>query len=200
MKDSVTKITLGIGCVVTGLTLTTTCFLTVDAFLTYVKGDQSAAFVGEANAEPIVPRVIASRQVAADAIPDRTGAVSNSSTIVVARRPVSPERPKPPYVPELRQESATRAEPLVPLTPDPVSTGATVEPGAGRQDQAMAANGQQIAADISTATSTAEPARCDEGSLAGAICREAVRWNTCHPDGWNKTPECVVQQFDVWMQ
>jgi hypothetical protein len=42
-----------------------------------------------------------------------------------------------------------------------------------------------------------EQAQCSqEGFWRREICKEAARWNHCHPDKWNKVPECVVQEFD----
>jgi hypothetical protein len=42
-----------------------------------------------------------------------------------------------------------------------------------------------------------EQAQCSqEGFWNREICKEEVRWNHCHPDKWNKVPECAVQKFD----
>jgi hypothetical protein len=39
-----------------------------------------------------------------------------------------------------------------------------------------------------------EQAACaNAGWVRGAFCREAARWSHCHPDKWDKAPECMVQ-------
>jgi len=33
------------------------------------------------------------------------------------------------------------------------------------------------------------------GVLLNDVCREAARWNHCHPDHWDTARECAVQRF-----
>jgi hypothetical protein len=200
MKDSATNITLGIGCVITALTLSTTCFLTVNAVLAYVGGDQSGVSWGEANAEPIVSAALSSRKPAAVALPETVTAVAKPE-VSDSGRPVS--RVIPPstaFIPEPRQESAPPAESAFVWIADSTSSVATPELPARRQDPPRVADVEATTEVSAVALTSVELQRCGDDSFAGAICREAVRWNSCHPDGWNKTPECAVQQFEVFMQ
>lgn len=197
MKDSATNITLGIGCVVTAITLSTTCFLTVNAVLAYVGGDQPRVSWDEATAEPIVPAVLPSRKLAAAELPDTvTAAIKRGASDSTPRRASAVMAPRTGYTLEPRQERSSPAQAVLTSTAAS-SSFASSELSPGRQDQPRPADEEPIAEASAVAITSAELQRCGEGSFAGAICREAVRWNACHPDGWNKTPECVVEQFDV---
>jgi hypothetical protein len=201
MKDSATNITLGIGWVVTALTLSTTCFLTVNAVLAYVRGDERSIALDRANEDPIVPAVLASRSLVPAAEPEPAISVTKAGVSDSTQRRVSAVMTRrPAYIPEPRQESSISIEPVVVPSPEAASTGATAESPPPRQEQARVPELQPTMEAGAVASANAGQAQCGEASLAGAFCREAVRWNTCHPEGWNKSPECAVQQFDVFMQ
>jgi hypothetical protein len=101
---------------------------------------------------------------------------------------------------EVSPQPAASTEPVWAPIPAAGSSGLVVEPASIRQDHATIADERKSAEESAVAFAGLEQQRCGEGSLASAICREVMRWKTCHPDGWNETPDCAVQQFEVFAQ
>ena len=201
MKDSATNITLAVGCVVTALTLGTTCFLTVNAVLAYVRGDTHSIVRDERNEEPIVPAVFASRNLAAAALPDTPYSVVRANLNDSApHRTTGMMKPTAAYGLAPRQVPSSPTEAPSTSNPEPASVGATAESPPLRQEQARIPDEQVAREEVAVVMSSTALAQCGEGSLGSAICRETARWSICHPESWNKTPECTVQQFEVFMQ
>jgi hypothetical protein len=106
-------------------------------------------------------------------------------------------------------EAARIAPPLMKVSPQalvPVSgpapqnvevrtETATVPPMRLAQDQSAGA--EQASTSETGATGDVAGNRCADG-FWGGLCRERMRWNTCHPDKWDVTPECAVQKFNSY--
>jgi hypothetical protein len=98
-----------------------------------------------------------------------------------------------PEIPRPKREKPRAAE----QRSTELATGATVVPAPVRDERRRIPGERQVIAKSGIARFRSEQNRCgQEGFWRREICKEAARWNHCHPDKWDKVPECVVQKFD----
>jgi hypothetical protein len=99
-------------------------------------------------------------------------------------------RVRPSKLAEARQ---ARAELSIPQA---AGAGATSAPEAILEEP-RAAPREQLALNTSGADqlTARQQERCATGGIfAQEICRERLRWSHCHPDKWDRVPECRVRQ------
>lgn len=129
--------------------------------------------------------------------PDSSATVSSADPVPITPpvQPLNPARQQarkaidPRRRPSISEPVETEATQVTVF--DPPRRPATKEPIVAEANQAPRA---QLPAESAMDRMRRELAQCGQmGFLQRGICMERTRWNHCHPDNWNKTPECAVQ-------
>jgi hypothetical protein len=81
-------------------------------------------------------------------------------------------------------------------TPPAAAAGATGAPEATLEEP-RAMPRERLALNTSGAQrmSAQQQEQCTGGFFAREVCKERLRWSHCHPDKWDRVPECRVQHF-----
>jgi hypothetical protein len=100
-----------------------------------------------------------------------------------------------PPAPKLSSQTLAAVSTPAPQNVEVRTETATVPPVRLAQDLSAAIAQASIAE--TAASAEGEDKRCPDG-FWGGLCRERMRWNNCHPDKWDVTPECTVQKFNSY--
>ena len=101
----------------------------------------------------------------------------------------------PPPAPKLSAQTLAAVSTPAPQNVEVRTENATAAAVRSAHDQIAASEQASVAE--TAAAAQGEDKRCPDG-FWGGLCRERMRWNNCHPDKWDVTPECTVQKFNSY--